>query len=740
MSVHETPFARLRLPALSFALTLLLGACAQAPTTPEAVPAAVTAPALPPDTSAALPAPAITPPVAKKVDFAVPGPHGARNDPYYWLRDDTRSKPEVLDHLRAEHAYFEARFAPMQGLKQKLFEEMRARIKEDDSSVPTFEDGYWYSTRFATGQQYPIFVRRKGTLEAPEEVILDGNEHAAGKSYYQAANLVVSEDGRIMGVAEDFVGRREYTLRFKDLTTGQWLPDEIVNVDASLVFADDNRTVFFVEKDPQTLLPFRVKRHRLGEAIDKAVTVYEEKDNTFYTGIFRSKSDRWLAIYLGSTLTTEMRMLPADQPTGEFQVYLPRERGHEYSVDDAGSLFVIRSNKDAQNFQLLTAPPVVPADPATFKPLLPHRSDALVQGFDVYPDRVAVNERSGGLRKIRIVPLAGGDSELLGAEEPAYVMGLIGSAELDQPTLRYTYTSLTTPPTTYELDFRTGERKLLKREPVLGDFDPANYVTEFRFAPARDGAQVPVWLVYRKGTPIDGSAPLYQYAYGSYGSSQDPSFRSSILSLLDRGFVYAIAAIRGGQEMGRQWYEDGKLLKKKNSFTDFVDVTDYLVREGYGAKDKVFAMGGSAGGLLVGAVINDAPDRYRGVIAHVPFVDVVTTMLDDKLPLTTGEYDEWGNPADKIYHDYMLSYSPYDQVKTQAYPALLVTTGLHDSQVQYFEPAKWVARLRELKTDQNPLLFKVNMEAGHGGRSGRFNRLEETAEDYAFMLGLLGER
>lgn len=740
MSAHETPFARLRLPALSFALTLLLGACAQAPTTPDAAPVAVSTPALPPDTSTALPTPAITPPIARKVDYAVPGPHGARNDPYYWLRDDSRSKPEVLDHLRAEHAYFEARFAPMQGLKQKLFEEMRARIKEDDASVPTFEDGYWYSTRFATGQQYPIFVRRKGTLEAPEEVILDGNERAAGKSYYQAANLVVSENGRIMGVAEDYVGRREYTLRFKDLTTGQWLKDEISDVDASLVFADDNQTVFFVEKDKQTLLPFRVKRHRLGDPVDKAVTVYEEKDNTFYTGIFRSKSDRWLAIYLGSTLTTEMRLLPANQPSGEFQVYLPRERGHEYSVDDAGSVFVIRSNKDAQNFQLLTAPPVVPADPATFKPLLPHRADALVQGFDVYPDRVAVNERSGGLRKIRIVPLAGGEGELLAADEPAYVMGLIGSAELDNPTLRYTYTSLTTPPTTYELDFRTGERKLLKREPVLGDFDPANYVTEFRFAPARDGAQVPVWLVYRKGTPIDGSAPLYQYAYGSYGSSQDPAFRSSILSLLDRGFVYAIAAIRGGQEMGRQWYEDGKLLKKKNTFTDFVDVTDFLVREGYGAKDKIFAMGGSAGGLLMGAVINDAPDRYRGVIAHVPFVDVVTTMLDDKLPLTTGEYDEWGNPADKVYHDYMLSYSPYDQVKPQAYPALLVTTGLHDSQVQYFEPAKWVARLRELKTDQNPLLFKVNMEAGHGGRSGRFNRLEETAEDYAFMLGLLGER
>ena len=719
-------------------LTSLLGACAQAPE--RATPTAVAVAPAPPDTSQALTLPAQLPPVAVKIDHSVGGPRGERSDPYYWMRDDTRSKPEVLDHLKAEHAYFTASFEQLRPLQQRLFAEMRARIKEDDASVPVLEDGYWYYTRFEAGKQYPIIARRKGHMEAPEQVLIDGNQRAQGHGFYQVADTTVSEDGKILAVAEDFVGRREYTIRFKNIDSGTWLPDEISDVTGETVFADDNRTVFVVEKDKTTLLPFRVKRHVLGTPYAQAVTVYEEKDNTFYTGIFRSKSDRYIGIYLGSTLTSEMRLISAADPKANFQVYLPRERGHEYQVDDAGSVFVIRSNQGARNFQLLTAPPVIPADPASFKPLLPHREDALVQGVEVFADRVVVNERSGGLSKLRILPLTGGEGELLAAQDAAYVMELESTPDLASGKLRYSYTSMTTPASTFELDFASGERRLLKREPVLGNFDSANYITEFRFAPARDGAQVPVWLLYRKGTALDGSAPLFQYAYGSYGSSLDPAFRSNVLSLVDRGFVYAIAAIRGGQEMGRRWYEDGKLLKKKNTFNDFVDVTDFLVGEGYAAKDKVFAAGGSAGGLLMGAVINQAPDRYRGVIAHVPFVDVISTMLDESIPLTTGEFDEWGNPKDPIYYDYMLSYSPYDQVSAQAYPALLVTTGLHDSQVQYFEPAKWVARLRERKTDFNPLLFKVNMEAGHGGRSGRFNRLEETAEDYAFMLGLLGER
>ncbi|MCB1643718.1 MAG: S9 family peptidase, partial [Xanthomonadales bacterium] len=433
----------------------------------------------------------------------------------------------------------------------------RGRIKEDDAEVPTFEDGYWYYTRFEEGHQYPIFARRLGSLEAEEQVILDANERAEGHGYYQPANVIVSEDGRIMAVAEDTVGRREYVIRFRDLQTGQWLPDEIADVSGQIVFANDNKTVFVVEKDPTTLLPFRVKRHVLGQPWADAATVYEESDNTFYTGVSRSKSDRWIILYMGSTLTSEVRLLSTDDPNGEFQVYLPRERGHEYQVDDAGEHFVVRSNRDAPNFQLLLAPPVVPGDPASFKPLLPHRADALVQGYELFNDRVAVNERSGGLRKIRIVPLSGGEGELLAADEAAYVMALEPTAELDSGKLRYSYTSMITPATTYELDFSTGERKLLKRDPVLGGYDPAQYRTEFVFAKARDGAQVPVWLVYRQDTARDGSAPLFISAYGSYGISGDPRFSSPVISLLDRGFVYAIAAIRGGQEMGRQWYEDG---------------------------------------------------------------------------------------------------------------------------------------------------------------------------------------
>lgn len=732
----------LRTTCCTLVLALLLVACGTEPGAPPAATAPDAAPMskLPPDTSTILPAPALPAPRAEQRPFEQVDPFGKRSDPYAWLRDDTRSQPAVLDHLRAEQAYFEARFAPLNDLRDRLLAEMRGRVKEDDADVPAFEDGYWYYTRFEEGQQYPIFARRKGTLDAAEQVILDANQRAEGQGYYQAANVVVSEDGRIMAVAEDTVGRREYVIRFRDLESGEWLADEIADVSGQIVFANDHRTVFVVEKDPVTLLPFRVKRHVLGQDYAQAATVYEEADNTFYTSIARSKSDRWLMLYLGSTLTSEMRLLSADEPSGEFEVFLPRERGHEYQLDDAGDRFVIRSNRDAPNFQLLTAPPVVPADPASFELLLPHRDDAYLQSLEVFADRVAVNERSGGLRQIRLLPLSGAEGELLVADEAAYLMALEPTAELHSGKLRYSYTSLTTPETIFELDFASGERKLLKREPVLGGFDSTHYRTEYVWAMARDGVKVPVWLVHHRDTAINGSAPLYISAYGSYGISREPRFSSAVVSLLDRGFVYAVAAIRGGQELGRHWYEDGKLLKKQNSFNDFVDVTRQLVAKGYGAGDKVFAMGGSAGGLLMGAVINQAPELYRGVIAHVPFVDVISTMLDESLPLTTGEYDEWGNPNERIYYDYMLSYSPYDQIKAQAYPALLVTTGLHDSQVQYFEPAKWVARLRELKTDDNPLLFKVNMEAGHGGRSGRFNRLEETAEDYAFMLGLLGER
>lgn len=690
--------------------------------------------------AAKLTPPGMPPPVAAQYPHPVSGPRGVRVDPYFWLRDDSRSRPEVLDHLRAEQDYLAAALAPVRRLQQQLLSEIRARVKEDDSSVPSFFDGYWYYRRLQSGLQYPLHARRYGSMQAPEEILLDCNERALGHGYYHAATVVVSEDGQTMAVAEDVVGRYLYTLRFKHLPSGKWLDDELHGVSPDIVFANDHRTVFAVDKDPTTLRPFRARRHRLGSPAESDVIVYEEQDPSFATAIGRSKSDRYIWIELVSTLTSEMWMISANEPEAEFQVFLPRQRGHIYKVRDAGSCFVIRSNRQAPNFQLLTATATLPADATAFNTLLAHRDDALLVDFEVFADRVAVAERSGGLQKIRVLPLAGGDGDLLVADEAAYALTLEHTPDLHSGKLRYRHTAMSAPASLIELDFASGNTRLLRQEPILGGFDPDHYQTEFHHATARDGARVPVWLLYRKGTARDGTAPVYQCAYGSYGDSMDPEFRSSVISLVDRGFIYVIAAIRGGQELGRQWYEDGKLLNKKNTFHDFVDVTDYLVREGYAAPDKIFAMGGSAGGLLMGAVVNEAPDRYRGVIAHVPFVDVVTTMLDRSIPLTCGEFDEWGNPEDPLYYDYMLSYSPYDQVRAQNYPAMLVTTALHDSQVQYFEAAKWVARLRQRRTDQNLLLFKVDPYASHDGRSGRFDRLEDIAEEFAFVLGLLGER
>ncbi len=697
-------------------------------------------PSTPVDTSQLLPPPAMAAPTAPQQPHQVAGPRGPRSDPYYWLRDDSRSRPEVLAHLRAEQAYFDAALAPLRPLQQRLLAEIRSRVQEDDCGVPAYSDGYWYYRRFERGQQYPLHARRRGSMDAPEEILLDGNERARGHGYYHAAAVVVSEDGGTMAVAEDTVGRYLHTLRFKDLGRGAWLPDEIHGAAPDIVFANDHRTVFSVEKDPLTLRPFRVRRHRLGTPTAQDVVVFEERDPSFQVAIGRSKSDRYVWIELKSTLSSEMWLIPASNPMAEFQVYLPRERGHQYKLRDAGSHFVIRSNRDAPNFQLWLAPPTIPADPTEFQLLLAHRDAALLVDFEVFADRVAVAERSGGLQKIRVLPLQGGEGDLLVADQSAYALTLEHTPDLRSGRLRYRHTAMTTPASLYELDFATGLTRLIRQEPILGGFDPAHYRSEFHHATARDGAQVPVWLLYHRDTALDGSAPVYQSAYGSYGDSMDPEFRSSVISLVDRGFIYAIAAIRGGQELGRQWYEDGKLLNKKNTFHDFVDVSDYLVRKRYAAPDKIFAMGGSAGGLLMGAVLNEAPERYRGVIAHVPFVDVVTTMLDPGIPLTCGEFDEWGNPADPLYYDYMLSYSPYDQVRSQAYPAMMVTTALHDSQVQYFEAAKWVARLRERKTDHNLLLLKVDEHACHDGRSGRFDRLADIAEEFAFLLGLLGER
>ena len=690
--------------------------------------------------AAAVSAPAApTPPRAEQRPFMVTSPFGARPDPWYWLRDDKRADKDMLAYLEAENAYLGAVMAPHRALEDKLYGEIVGRIKQDDASVPQRQHGYWYYTRYEPGKEYPIYARKRGTLDAPEEIILDGNERAKGLDFYSVANLEVSPDGRWAAIAEDTVGRRQYTIRIRDMQTGAWLPTSIENAEASLAWADDDTTLLYIRKDPRTLLGDKVYRHRRGTDPSADTLVYEEKDDSFYMGVARSKTDRFVYIVVQSTVSSEYRYAAVGDPALVFKVAVPRERDHEYQLSDVGDRFVLRTNWQARNFRIVEVPIDAVADRSAWKDVIPHRADAFVETFDTFDDHLAVNERSGGLSKLRVRGWTDGKDLLLDAPDPAYTMEIGNNTESSTTLLRYTYTSPTTPRTTYDYDMRTGERKELKRDPVLGGFDSADYVAEFRFATVRDGTRVPVTLLYRRGTKLDGSAPIYQYAYGSYGLSMDPIFRSTVLSLVDRGFVYAIAHIRGGQEMGRAWYEDGKLKKKMNSFTDFIDVTRFLVKEKVGDPKRVFAMGGSAGGLLMGAVANMAPGDYKAIIAHVPFVDVMTTMLDESIPLTTNEFDEWGNPAaDRATYDYMLSYSPYDQVSKQAYPAMLVTGGLWDSQVQYWEPAKWVARLRTLKTDTNPLLMRMNMEAGHGGKSGRFQRYREMAEEYAFVLWQAG--
>ena len=678
------------------------------------------------------------PPVAEVRGQPVISPNGTRIDPYYWLRDDTRVDPKVLGYLNAENAYTDAMLAPLRGLEEKIYQEIVARIPQDDVSVPYRKRGYWYVTRLKAGSEYPIYARRRDTVDAPEEILLDVNELAQGHDYFNVGTLVPSYDNRLLAYAEDSVGRRQYVLRVKDLQSGALLADRIENTEPSIVWAGDSRSFLYVEKDPVTLLGFRVRRHTLGAAVAQDPIVWEQKDTTFYTDISESKSGRYLFISTESTVSSEWWYARTDDPQLKFQLVLARERDHEYSVEDLGEDFIIRTNWQAPNFRIMRAPITSTADRSQWREVIPHRTDAFIHDFDVFQDFLVVAERSGGLRKIRIKPWSGAAERLIDADEAAYTAMLDTNTEVESGLLRYTYTSLTTPTTTYDYDMRSGTRTLLKRDPVPPPFDPANYRTEYLHAPARDGAQVPVSIVYRKDLKRDGTAAIFQYGYGSYGSSMDPAFSASWVSLLDRGLVIAIAHVRGGQELGRKWYDDGHLLHKVNTFTDFIDVTDYLVREGWGARDKVVAHGGSAGGLLMGAIANMAPERYRAIIADVPFVDVVTTMLDESIPLTTGEYDEWGDPHEAEFYDYMLSYSPYDQVSAHAYPAMMVTTGLWDSQVQYFEPAKWVAKLRATKTDSHPLLFRINMEAGHGGRSGRYRRYRETAMKYAFVLQQLG--
>lgn len=684
----------------------------------------------------AMPLPA--PPIAAVRPYEVVSPNGSRVDEYYWLRDDTRTDKEVLAYLEAENAYKASMTAHTRALEDRVYGEIVARIKQDDSSVPYRKRGYWYYTRFETGKEYPIYARKAGNLEAAEQLMLNANVLAEDHEFYQVGATAMAPNDRLLAYVEDIVGRRQFRLRVKDLETGETLPDVIENVDPTIGWTADSASVLYVEKHPETLLGYRVRRHVLGTDPASDPLIYEQDDESFYTTVQKTKDERYLLIIAESTVSTEVRHADAADPALNFRVFLPRERDHEYYVDHLDGRWIIRSNWQAPNFRLMTATVGEEGDRANWRELVAHRDDAFIHGFDVFHDFLAIEERSGGLRKIRIRPWDGSADFFIAADEAAYTTVLGQNAEIDTNIVRYEYTSLTTPVSVYDYDIQTGEKQLLKRDPVLGEFDPANYRTEFLSATARDGTKVPVSLVYRMGFNRDGHAPLLQYGYGSYGISMDPAFSIPRLSLLDRGFVYAIAHVRGGQEMGRRWYDQGRLLNKINTFTDFVDVTRFLVQEGYGDPKRVSAIGGSAGGLLMGAIANMAPGDYRAIVAQVPFVDAVTTMLDESIPLTTNEFDEWGNPKEKPYYDYILSYSPYDNVAYQDYPAILVTTGLWDSQVQYFEPAKWVARLRARKTGTNPLLFRTTMAAGHGGKSGRFQRFRERAEEYTFILDQSG--
>ena len=684
--------------------------------------------------------PDFQPPVAAMRPHSLASPHGIRVDPYYWLRDDARADPQVLAHLAAENAYRQRCMAAVKPFEDALYEEIIARLKQDDASVPYRKSGYWYHSRFEPGREHPIFARRKGALDAAEEILLDVNALAVGHDYFQIGALEVSPDGAWLAYCEDTVGRRQFTLRFKNLRSGETLETAIPDVEADLAWANDNRTILYVEKDPETLLGLYVKKHVLGRDPRADTLAFAQTDKSFYTGVSKSKSERFIFIHMESTVSSEWRYADADDPALPFKSFRPHERDHEYQLEHLGGAFIIRTNWQAQNFRLMQVPIGAEADRAAWTDVVAHRDDTFIEDFDVFDAFLAVSVRSGGLAKISIKPwpiVPGGaiQSEyFIASDEAAYATSLAVNPELDTELVRYAYSSLTTPTTLYDYNVRTGEKTLLKRDPVLGSFDPANYRTEFLFAPARDGTQVPVSLVYHRNFARDGKAPLLQYAYGAYGLSTDPVFSSARLSLLDRGFVYAIAHVRGGQEMGRAWYDAGRKLHKKNSFHDFIDVTRHLVAQRYAARDRVFAMGGSAGGLAMGAVANLSPGDYRGIVAQVPFVDVVTTMLDDSIPLTTNEYDEWGNPDLREEYEYMLSYSPYDNVSAQDYPSMFVTTGLWDSQVQYYEPAKWIAKLRALKTDHQAVLLHVDMEAGHGGKSGRFQRYREIAMEYAFLL------
>lgn len=681
----------------------------------------------------------VIPPIAKKVPYEMTIHGDTRIDDYYWMRDDERKDPEVLSYLEAENAYTDAMLAHTKTLQSSLFEELKGRIQKDDDSVPVKDGEYYYSSQTRGDNEYATYVRSSDFAGTDQQVILDVNELAKEHDYYAVSGLDVSPNGNLMAYGEDTVSRRIYNIKIKDLSTGKLLEDTLKGTNGSVVWANDNKTLYYIKKDLQTLLGYQVYRHTLGTPQAEDELVYEETDTSYYMGISKSKDDSEIYIWHSSTTASGVSVLSADDVKAMPKRLIEREADLEYGISKLGNTYYIVTNLNAVNFQLMKVDIDKAGDKANWQSVIPARDNIKLEGIDLFNDYLVYQQREMGQSTIIARNLTTGKEIPLSFNDSAYTISTYGNNDLNSDTLRVYYTSMTTPASSYDVNLAIGNKTLLKQQKVLGDFSADNYASERIFVTARDGIKVPVSLVYRKDMfKKEGTNPLLQYGYGSYGATMDPTFSSARLSLLDRGFVFAIAHIRGSQMLGRPWYEDGKLLTKKNTFNDFVDVTKALVEQKYGAKDKIFAQGGNAGGLLMGAIVNQAPELYKGVIAAVPFVDVVTTMLDASLPLTTNEYDEWGNPNDKVYYDYMLSYSPYDQVKQQAYPNMLVTTGLHDSQVQYFEPAKWVAKLRDYKTDDNKLLFKIDMEAGHGGASGRFKRLEDTALNYAFMLDLAG--
>ena len=682
----------------------------------------------------------IAAPIAEKKSKELIAHGDTRIDNYYWMNDYFKKGPDstkVVDYLKAENAYYNTMMSGTKTLQENLYNEMKARIKEKDESVPVFKNGYFYYSRVVEGKDYFVYCRKKGNLQAAEEILLDVNAMAEGHNYFSATGFDVSMDNKLLAYGVDMLSRRQYDIYIKNLETGEIYKDKIPNTEGQPIWANDNLTLFYTSKNAVTLLSEKIKRHKLGTDAATDKTVYEEKDPTNYIGVSKTKSDKFILIGSGATLSSEYRYINANKPEDAFKVFQPRMKEVLYDVDHANDKFYIRTNLQAKNFKVMTCDEMK-TDSASWKELIAHNDKILIQGFDLFKNYMAISERKDGLTQIHILNTKDNSSHYLPFDEAAYAAYIAAIPDYNTDVMRYNYTSLTTPSSVYDYNMSTKEKKLMKQQEVVGGYNIKDYETERVMATAKDGTKIPISIVYKKGFKKNGNGPLMLYGYGSYGSSQEAAFSSVRLSLLNRGFAYAIAHIRGGQEMGRSWYEDGKMKKKINTFTDFIDCAEFLLANKYTSKEHLYTSGGSAGGLLMGAVVNMRPDLWHGVVAGVPFVDVLTTMSDASIPLTTNEYDEWGNPADKESYMYMKSYSPYDNVTKQAYPNMLVTTGLHDSQVQYFEPAKWVAKLREMKTDNNKLLLYTNMEAGHGGASGRFKALKDRAREYAFLFALEG--